>query len=224
MATRKNTQTKVTPPAEPTIKEELRALKVDRILQVASRLFIERGFVGTTMEAIAEQMQMTKPFIYQFFPNKHALLAAICDRELRDSLSMLNEPTMNAGSPAQRLTNFVHVATRRNIENRGLWSLMSAEEKHLPKEMLADIRALEMQFHKRLTAIIRDGAKDGVFDAPHPELASRAAMGMTQWVRRWYKNAADMSPQAVSDELSMLSLRMLGYQAKPGSPLSPTAA
>ena len=146
---------KETPPPEPTIKDELRALKVDRILQVAAKLFIERGFVGTTMEAIADQMSMTKPFIYQFFPNKHALLAAICDRELRDSLSMLNAPLTDDGPPEQRLVNFVRIATLRNIENRGLWSLMSVEEKHLPKEMLSDIRALEMQFHHRSRGEVR---------------------------------------------------------------------
>lgn len=212
MATRKQARVKETPPPEPTIKDELRALKVDRILQVAAKLFIERGFVGTTMEAIADQMSMTKPFIYQFFPNKHALLAAICDRELRDSLSMLNAPLTDDGPPEQRLVNFVRIATLRNIENRGLWSLMSVEEKHLPKEMLSDIRALEMQFHKRLTAIIEAGAKSGAFVAAHPELASRAVMGMTQWVRRWYKGTADTSPQDVADELCVLSLRMLGYQ------------
>lgn len=214
MATRKKTLGKSTGTSEPSIREELRALKIDRILQVASRLFIDRGFVGTTMELIADEMSMTKPFIYQFFPNKHALLAAICDRELRGSLAMLNEPATKQGAPDERLADFIRVATRRNIENRGLWSLMSAEEKHLPKEMLSAIRSLEVQFHKRLTNIIEDGVTAGIFEASHVELTSRAVMGMTQWVRRWYRPSSDLDSEEVVAEFCELALRMVAFSAK----------
>lgn len=214
MATRRKTQAGGSSNAEPTMRDELRALKIDRILQMASKLFIEHGFVGTTMEAIADEMGMTKPFIYQFFQNKHALLAAICDRELRGSLAMLNEPATKQGTPDERLANFIRVATRRNIENRGLWSLMSSEEKHLPKEMLSAIRALEVQFHKRLTAIIEDGVAAGVFEASHVEVTSRAVMGMTQWVRRWYRPSSEMDGEAVADEFCELAMRMVAFKPR----------
>lgn len=203
------------PAAEPSLQDELRNLKVDRILQAAARLFVERGFVGTTMDAIAEQLGMTKPFIYQYFDNKHAVLAAICDRELRESLSMLSDPSTSDGTPPERLRAFIRTAMRRNIANRGLWTLMAAEEKHLPKEMLADIRAHEMEFHQRLSVIIEEGVEQGVFLAEQPQLASRAVMGMTQWVRRWYRAAADPAPEVVAEQFCTFALRMLGADPTP---------
>ncbi|GAB7541519.1 TetR/AcrR family transcriptional regulator [Cupriavidus sp. 8B] len=200
--------------AEPSLQDELRNLKIERILQAAAKLFMEHGFVGTTMDAIAEQLKMTKPFIYQYFDNKHAVLAAICDRELRESLSMLNGSTMSGGAPVERLKDFIRTAMRRNIVNRGLWTLMAAEEKHLPKEMLVDIRGLEMEFHKRLSAIIEDGAAQGVFLTDQPQLASRAVMGMTQWVRRWYRTNVDPAPEVVVEQFCEFALRMLGTPAE----------
>lgn len=210
MTARKRAPAKRSAASEPSLQEDVRALKMERILKVASKLFVEKGFVGTTMDAIAEQLSMTKPFIYQFFQNKHSVLVAICGRELRESLAMLNDVATGSGPASDRLASFVRVATRRNIENRGLWTLMAAEERHLPKEMLSEIRSLELQFHKRLTAIIEDGVKSGEFVNQNPQLASRAVMGMTQWVRRWYR-PGETTPEQVVDEFCALSLRMLGF-------------
>jgi TetR/AcrR family transcriptional regulator, cholesterol catabolism regulator len=209
MATRKLTREKRQEAPEQSLQDELRALKSERILQVAGKLFVERGFTCTTMEAIAERLKMTKPFIYQFFENKHAVLVAICRRELKESLSILSDPSTSSGSPDKRLVNFIRVATRKNIMNRDLWSLMASEEKQLPKQMLSEIHALEIQFHEHLTAIIEDGAKQDLFRIKHPQLASRAVMGMTQWVRRWYR-PTDVPPDDVAEEFCRLALQMLG--------------
>ncbi|MBZ0325170.1 MAG: TetR/AcrR family transcriptional regulator, partial [Alphaproteobacteria bacterium] len=48
------------------IREELRAFRKDRILYEAAELFYERGYTGTTLDAIAERLEVTKPFIYYY--------------------------------------------------------------------------------------------------------------------------------------------------------------
>ena len=47
------------------MKSELNEYKRSRILEVASELFYERGFVGTTIDAIVGRLEVKKPFIYQ---------------------------------------------------------------------------------------------------------------------------------------------------------------
>lgn len=197
-----------------TLHEDVRALKVAHILEAASALLVERGFVGTTMDAMAERLAMSKPFIYQFFENKHAVLVALYDRELRDSLSVLSDPLANEGTSQQRLVHFVAVATRKNIVNRELSSALALEEKHLPKEKMAEIRALEVQFHRRLTSIIKDGIGEGAFHANDPQLASRAVMGMTQWVKRWYRPSKELSADEIANEFCELALRMVGFRSQ----------
>ncbi len=49
----------------------------DRILQVALELFSARGYEGTSIRDIAEQMEMTKAAVFYHFPAKEDLLAAI---------------------------------------------------------------------------------------------------------------------------------------------------
>ena len=191
----------------------MRSLKVTHILRVAGALFVERGFVQTTMDAIAERLDMSKPFIYQFFRTKHALLIALYDAELRDSLATLGDASLAGGSPQERLTQFIQVAVRKNVKNQGLTSMLALEEKHLPKPKMIEINELESQFNKRLTAIIKDGAKAGTFNVANPVLASRAIMGMLQWVKRWYHNTGELGVETVAEEFSVLALQMLNFKA-----------
>ncbi len=48
-----------------------------RILDVASRLFVERGYAGASVRDIAEQLQMTKGSLYYHFSAKEDVLYAL---------------------------------------------------------------------------------------------------------------------------------------------------
>src|ERR1700730_10953632 len=60
------------------MRNEILAYKRERILEEAVKLFYERGFSGTTLDDIATELGVTKPFIYTHFRSKTDLLAALC--------------------------------------------------------------------------------------------------------------------------------------------------
>lgn len=53
------------------------------VLDAALRLFAERGYRGTSMEAIAAAAGVTKPVVYECFPGKEPLFRALLEREER---------------------------------------------------------------------------------------------------------------------------------------------
>lgn len=50
-----------------------------RIAEAGLRLFLEQGYVGTTVQAIAEAARVAPATVYQAFGTKHAVLAAALD-------------------------------------------------------------------------------------------------------------------------------------------------
>ena len=64
---------------------------VDRILDTAARFFDERGYRGTTTNHVAEAAGVSVGSLYQYFPNKDALLTALALRHLDDALPALTE-------------------------------------------------------------------------------------------------------------------------------------
>lgn len=54
--------------------------RVNRILDVATEMFIEPGYAATTTKAIAAQAKLPIGSLYQFFPDKAAILEALAER------------------------------------------------------------------------------------------------------------------------------------------------
>jgi AcrR family transcriptional regulator len=57
---------------------------VDVILEATARILGEHGYAGTNTNRIAEVAGVSIGSIYQYFPNKEALVAALRDRHSRD--------------------------------------------------------------------------------------------------------------------------------------------
>src|ERR1700721_4588510 len=85
------------------MRDEILAYKRERILQEAVALFYERGFTGTTLDDIAAELGVTKPFIYTHFRSKTDLLAAICSPTIELSLDAVARAAKGPGSPEDRL-------------------------------------------------------------------------------------------------------------------------
>jgi AcrR family transcriptional regulator len=51
------------------------------LLDVALTLFVRHGYRGTSMDQIADAAGVTKPVVYDCFPNKEALFDAVLERE-----------------------------------------------------------------------------------------------------------------------------------------------
>ena len=62
---------------------------VERILEAAARIFHEQGYAGATTNDIADEAGLSIGSLYQYFPNKDALLAALTKRHITTTTSSL---------------------------------------------------------------------------------------------------------------------------------------
>jgi AcrR family transcriptional regulator len=63
----------------------------DSLLEGASRVLSGLGFDKTTTNRIAERAGVSIGSLYQYFPNKDAILAGLIDRELKKQLVVIRE-------------------------------------------------------------------------------------------------------------------------------------
>ncbi len=61
------------------------------VLDAAFDLFLERGYEGTSMDAIAEAAGVTKPVVYDCFAGKEELFEALLEREERRVLAEIQQ-------------------------------------------------------------------------------------------------------------------------------------
>lgn len=76
-------------------REARRQLRRETILDVAERSFLEHGYAGTTMSAIAAALGGSKGTLWGHFASKEVLFAAVVDRAtqaFRSQLSLILNP------------------------------------------------------------------------------------------------------------------------------------
>ena len=199
------------------MKEELVRYKRARIVEEACRLFYERGFVGTTIDAIAERLEVNKPFIYQFFASKHEILAAVIDNEIRRVIELLDTIHTRDGSASQQLYGFISAWVRENIEFQMIATIFWQEHHHFTSKTQQDTSNLQKTLNGRLTELIEHGIASGEFDVDNPRLAAYALTGIAQWIPRWYRPEGDFAVDEICAYFAGQALRIVGCRVPPAA-------
>ena len=199
--------------AAPRMREEILAYKRERILEEAVKLFYERGFNGTTLDDIAAELGVTKPFIYTHFRSKVDLLAALCKPTIEMSLAAARAGAALEGTVTQRLRHAVTEFTKVVLHRQPNIAIYFREEKNLAKEALAEITALRKEFDHVLSGLLQQGVAAGEFHVRDVRLAALAIGGMISWAYTWHRPTGRLTLDEMGTQMAELALQMVGVQA-----------
>ena|SRR5882757_2063581 len=194
------------------MRDEILAYKRERILEEAVKLFYQRGFTGTTLDDIAAELGVTKPFIYTHFRGKVELLAALCKPTIEMSLEAVTRATAGPGTPTERLRDAVTGFTKVVLHRQPNIAIYFREEKNLSPEALAEINALRKQFDHLLSDLLVEGVAAGEFDIQDHSIAALALGGMISWAYTWYRPGGRLTLEQTADHMADLALRMAGVR------------
>jgi len=199
------------------IRDEVAALKRERTISVAVELFYERGYENTSLDAVAERMTVTKPFIYAHFSSKAELLAEICSRGIASALAALDGVlTTMQGTPTERLAEVSHHFVAAVLNNQRHIAIFAREEKNLAAEDFQRISAMRRDFDTKLVTLLNEGVASGEFTLPDTNIAALAIGGMASWAYVWFRANGRLSLEQVATELTQLIMRMVGAKGVQG--------
>jgi AcrR family transcriptional regulator len=198
----------------PAMREEILAYKRERILEEAVKLFYERGFTGTTLDDIAAELGVTKPFIYTHFRSKTELLAALCRPTIELSLEAVSRAAKSDGSPTDRLRRAIVDFTQVVLSRQANIAIYFREEKSLEPEALAEINALRKKFDRVLSNLLSEGVAAGEFDIKDANLAALAIGGMISWAYTWHRPEGRLALSEMCERMADLALQMVGARSK----------
>lgn len=127
---------------------------VDAILTAATRVLSRESLAGFNTNRVAEVAGVSIGSLYQYFPNKAAIVVALIDRDhaaLADSLeALLARPAQ--GSLRETLTDLANVLIDQQYGDSVYAAAIDHEERRLPLD--AHSHQAEMRFAAVATALI----------------------------------------------------------------------
>ena len=110
----------------------------DTILQAATRLFIDKGFDGTSMSDIAEALGVTRTAVYYYYSNKVEILVALTDNITRVAAQLAEEAAQHRHlPPVEALRILVDRHVRLIIDHGAQFRIVERSEDRLPPTLFA---------------------------------------------------------------------------------------
>ena len=165
----------------PRIIQEYREEVRKKIVEAAYSLFLHKGYHGTTMRAIADILGVTKTALYQYFPGKEDLYAAVAEHG-REELAAILERSFNKRDLRSGSEILFDTLARNTPQFNGIYSEMMMLAMHnerirnlLREDRIEDIRVVERfiarqqetglvsgQLNPRVLAIACDALMNGL--------------------------------------------------------------
>ena len=179
------------------------------ILDAGALLMQARGFVGTTVEDVTDQLDLTKAAFYYYVENKEELLFQISTQTL-ELADARNSAIERSSAPADRkLAQMIDSFVRLVAERPAFFTVYFQEKGHLAPEHLVTVTKIERKIATALERVLRDGTSAGLFRKTDPGVAAFAILGMCFWIYKWFRPEGRAGVDDVSVAFQTLGLQGL---------------
>ena len=154
-----------------------------RILEVASRLFREKGYSNISIRDVCRQAGTTAPMIYYYFGSKKGLFSAVVSHKLtvKEFVAKLRERT-TVGSPRQGIVNFIETYLTSFPEGAFDPGLYMRDTGQLDRDSAERINKELDEIHAVATSLVEAGVKKGNFRTVDASEAADCLIGMLNHV------------------------------------------
>jgi AcrR family transcriptional regulator len=162
------------------------------VLGAARRLFVRRGYDGTTMADIAAASEFAIGTLYQLFPSKEAILRSLLEDQIDGLIRQLSETAAATGDPRAQIERIVMTHLRFFHDNPDFLRLTltpwTGSDFTVRRDLGARIDRKHREYLALLVPVFERGMRDGVFTRRPAARVAVALTGMiNSLIRRWLR-------------------------------------
>ena len=151
--------------------------KREAVLKTAAQLFLEKSYGRTSMNYVAERLNVTKPALYHYFDNKEDILLECYRLGVGLIGKTLDEIADRYGTGLQKVEAFILSYSTVMTVNFGR-CVMRLDEGDLSSVARAEVRSYKREIDRRLRSFIQDGIEDGSIAPCDAKIAAFADGGL----------------------------------------------
>ncbi len=182
-------------PGRPRLEEpsEEYRRKREALIGAAAELFRQRGYAATTLDEVAEALDVRKASLYYYVRSKDALLQRVFERALRQAIEKV-EGIDAIDDPARQLDALIELQIGVVTEDPGHFAVffdeLGARRTSLSGGGKSEsLRQLERAYFNAFRRTVERAVAAGVLRPVDPTYAAQALIGLTSWTYKWFDPA-----------------------------------
>ncbi|WP_430336113.1 TetR/AcrR family transcriptional regulator [Rhodococcus sp. ACT016] len=181
---------------------QARATTTERVIAAAARVFLDKGYQGSTIADIAESAGISKPTVYQYAKNKQWLLeqiVALVSTEMEKCELVLHE----AAAPANvRLYWLIQLHVDFAVRYRNSYRVTLSEQADLAPEARDEFRLWARRTTSRFADLLAVARREETFDWPGDiSIAAQLLLSTLTSVHRWFHPDGGVSSAKLVDDI-----------------------
>lgn len=195
----------------------------DQLLDIARRLFANRGFHATSLRDIAEEADISKAALYYHFPNKDELYERVVIQSLDALVQMVSGDVARAHTPTERVRAFIQSSAHFLDHHREHWLAgANAFREAGQTERRGVALHLRDSYEKLLRRCIAEGIETGEFRKMDAAMIARFLLSALNYVTRWHSPEGKLSVSEVMDQFVDMALLGMTTRSDADMPLLTT--
>lgn len=139
-----------------------RQARIDRILEQAERLFVEKGYGSTTVDDIARQADFSRTALYQYFRSKEEMYASILERYTDLLADRVAKATAEQASTPEKIRAFLGEIRKMMREKPGFFELYFIQRHQVQPRLSAEWKIRLNEKRRRLENVFREAYQEGI--------------------------------------------------------------
>lgn len=191
------------------LREQKAAHKKEAIMNAAISVFTEKGYVGATLEDVAQKLFMTKGAVYYYFKDKQDLLYQSQVYLLQTSNHLISKISDSELTAKEKMVKAIVQHTEYVINERSGFASMLNSEAFLTIDQQNEILRLINEYESKFDGLIEKGVKEGVFIQGDIKIIRNLILGAMNWAMQWYSEGGKKNKNELSEIIAFYLLRML---------------
>jgi AcrR family transcriptional regulator len=183
-----------------------KAAREDQLLQIATRLFKEKGYPNTSMQNLADALGIRKASLYYYIESKEELLRRLLEHAFTLVGAQIDEIYATNLPPLEKLRRALENHAVTIMDNLNLVSVYMDEYRNLPPRRLKQVLAVRKHYEQTLMQILQEGIASGDFRPVNVEMTVYGLLGMLNWTVQWFSPTGKLSSQEIASILVDLAL------------------
>jgi AcrR family transcriptional regulator len=188
--------------------------KRERVMAVAARLFFEQGYATTTIDQIAAELGVTKPFVYYYFRDKRTLLEAVCWGPTLEATASMDFDADDARPAHRKLTEGIGRLVATTMAHHPAGTLPYRELQAFSPRYRRAHRQRFDHFYARMTALLEQARAEGRADCEDPKVTALAVASIPGFLYTWYRPEGRLSREVLGEQLTRIAVRALGLRRR----------
>lgn len=181
----------------------------EQIVEIATRLFHEKGYNASSMRHLAEQMGMEAASLYNHITGKDELLQQICFGMATHYNAHLEQVENEAISPVARIEKMVRFHIGEMMSQFEAVYVTNRDWKHLKEPLLGNFLQQRKIYEKRFSLLVQQAIDAGEIKSVHPHAAVLTILSAVRGIEFWHRNPRNISAEQIEEDMVRILLHGL---------------